>query len=327
MSEWEVDQAMVSRARQVKQATADRLRSYPNVTGIGVGLKETGGRPTGQIAVIVYVRRKIPDTQLRTEDRLPAEIEGIPVDVIEAEFMSLDAQDHHKRHDPLVGGISIGHRPPGESEPRNAGTLGGAFFDNANGEDMILSNWHVLCRRTTCQADDLATQPGDEDKQTVTSGDVVARLHRTAFTDRVDAAVARLTGARFLLPELLGLAPISGLGFPVIGSTVRKSGRSTGVTSGLVTAIDADVTVEITDVGHFSFLDQIAVGGLGIGDRGDSGSLVVDESNRIIGLVFAGADSHIICNQIAFVLAALDINLERGVRMHDFVAITAALLH
>ncbi len=43
-----------------------------------------GGLPNGESCITVYVDRKMPKGQLDDRDILPKEIEGIPVDVVEA---------------------------------------------------------------------------------------------------------------------------------------------------------------------------------------------------------------------------------------------------
>ncbi|MDX3538024.1 hypothetical protein PV721_27475 [Streptomyces sp. MB09-01] len=325
MSQWKPDPAVVSRAREVKRVAAERLRSYSNVIGLGVGLEEAEGRRTGKVAVIVYVSRKLPEAQLRADEILPEEIEGVPVDVVEAEFKPDVESGSGRSHNPLVGGISIGVSCGGISSG-GYGTLGGAFFDDVTGEDVILSNWHVLL--AACQGVEV-NQPG-----TTGGGSLVARVHQAVITDRVDAAAARLTGHRFLLPELLGLGRISGIGTPLLGKIVRKTGATTGVTTGEIAEIDCDFDLTYDNGLTVNFRDQIFVKTLDgvIGDEGDSGSLWVDEANRVIGLHFShrttgGVKVGANANPIAAVMAALGINLEHGVRMYDFVAINTALLH
>lgn len=78
------DDASVRRAIEVMQAVAGRLRAYPNVNDVGVAFKEVGGDPTDQVSIRVYVDRKLPRAQLADEDVLPSEVEGVPVDVIQA---------------------------------------------------------------------------------------------------------------------------------------------------------------------------------------------------------------------------------------------------
>lgn len=84
-SEGEVSdlQAATQRALAVKQAYEQELLSKPNVVGVGVGFRQTGGQATDYVAVVVMVREKIPEAQLSPDQRIPAQIEGVPVDVQE----------------------------------------------------------------------------------------------------------------------------------------------------------------------------------------------------------------------------------------------------
>jgi hypothetical protein len=79
-------EAIVQRAQGLKDASSERLRAYPNVTGVGVGFKEVAGARTDIVAIRVYVAPKLPRTQLADEDVLPEEIEGMQVDVIKTRF-------------------------------------------------------------------------------------------------------------------------------------------------------------------------------------------------------------------------------------------------
>jgi hypothetical protein len=125
-----------------------------------VGHEVVGGKRTDRVCIRVYVRRKLPKSQLAPEAVLPDNIDGLPVDVIEDEFWIHQAppvtlEDHRRPHNFLVGGISIGNLLVGGS-----GTLGVLVFDNRTGQEMLLSNWHVLCFSDTCQAGDRSSSRG-----------------------------------------------------------------------------------------------------------------------------------------------------------------------
>jgi hypothetical protein len=49
------------------------LLRYPNVVGLA----------TGESGLLVLVSRKLPESELAPDERLPREIEGVPVDVVE----------------------------------------------------------------------------------------------------------------------------------------------------------------------------------------------------------------------------------------------------
>jgi hypothetical protein len=57
------------------------LLALPNVTGVGIG--ERAGKPV----IKVYVSRKVPESMLSPDDRVPASLEGFEVDVEEIGFV------------------------------------------------------------------------------------------------------------------------------------------------------------------------------------------------------------------------------------------------
>jgi hypothetical protein len=72
-----------ARLLEVRARHEAELMRHPNVVGVGDGIRMRDGKPTGQAAIIVYVERKVPRKDLAERDLLPAEIEGVPVDVVE----------------------------------------------------------------------------------------------------------------------------------------------------------------------------------------------------------------------------------------------------
>lgn len=72
-----------ARLLDVRTRHESELMRYPNVVGVADGVRMRGGKPTGEPAIVVYVERKVPRQDLPERDLIPAEIEGIPVDVVE----------------------------------------------------------------------------------------------------------------------------------------------------------------------------------------------------------------------------------------------------
>jgi hypothetical protein len=77
------EQERTRQAVRVKQLHERALLAKANVLGVGVGLRQSSGASGAEVAVVVLVRRKVPASQLAPQDRIPVEIEGIPVDVQE----------------------------------------------------------------------------------------------------------------------------------------------------------------------------------------------------------------------------------------------------
>ena len=71
----------IEQARAVKALHEQSLLSRPNVVGVGIGLRQRGGQFDDEVCIVVSVRHKTPDEQLSPEDRIPAQLDGVPVDV------------------------------------------------------------------------------------------------------------------------------------------------------------------------------------------------------------------------------------------------------
>ncbi|MPZ72800.1 MAG: hypothetical protein GEU74_06135 [Nitriliruptorales bacterium] len=154
-------------------------------------------------------------------------------------------------------------------------------------------------------------QPGRFDGGT--SGDIVARLSDVRLDRYMDAALARLEGTRPYSPVMLGVGAVAGIHEdPHLGMVVRKSGRSSQVTTGVIDGVSLSTKIEFDHAVHW-FDDQLHIvppppwspdGPHGeVSDGGDSGSVWVEEgTNLAVGLHFAGerdpapASEHAIAN-------------------------------
>ena len=76
-------EADLEKAQAVKRAHQEELLSKSNVVGVGVGLCMREGTPTGQVGLVVFVRRKVPASKLDENEVIPSEIDTVPVDVQE----------------------------------------------------------------------------------------------------------------------------------------------------------------------------------------------------------------------------------------------------
>jgi hypothetical protein len=82
-----VNEDPIQRAIDVKARHEADLMRKANVLSVGVGYRETRGRPTDEIVLVVSVTQKVPRSKLPPQDIVPPVIEGIPVDVREAGTM------------------------------------------------------------------------------------------------------------------------------------------------------------------------------------------------------------------------------------------------
>ncbi|HXF46912.1 MAG TPA: hypothetical protein VNK91_12420 [Burkholderiaceae bacterium] len=72
-----------ARIAEVRARHEAELLRYPNVVAIAEGWRTRRGTPTGERCLVVYVQRKVPARQLAAGARLPKQIEGVPIDVVE----------------------------------------------------------------------------------------------------------------------------------------------------------------------------------------------------------------------------------------------------
>jgi hypothetical protein len=199
------------------------------------------------------------------------------------------------RQRPLRIGCSIGHHAI------TAGTLGCFVRKTPGGGVHILSNNHVLADENAAARGDAIIQPGDADKGR-RPGDVVASLRsfvrlKTGANNLVDAAIAEVkAGVDFDARSLGSFGTLNGVGADILddGIPVRKIGRTTGETTGRVSAFELDEVVVGFGIGNLAFDNQIEIESDGAGpfsDGGDSGSAILDAENRIVALLFAGSET------------------------------------
>ncbi|MEW6213636.1 MAG: hypothetical protein AB1478_00285 [Nitrospirota bacterium] len=207
------------------------------------------------------------------------------------------------------------------------GTLGSLV--QSNNVQYILSNNHVLAKTNKGKIGEDIIQPGLIDQNPVCyqdSNDAVADLSkfvpisfRSGTTNKVDAAIAQIRiGAVDTSGSILDIGQVSSSTVvPAINVPVKKSGRTTGLSTGKITAINATVKViynKTCGIGSqtATFINQIMIGPAGFSAGGDSGSLIVEDClpyPRAVGLLFAGSNTVTVANPIIEVLSKLGISM------------------
>ena len=80
-----------AKALRVKESHEAELLSKANV--LGVGFRHRAGQRLEEISIIVMVRHKRPTAELAPADRIPAEIDGVSVDVHEVGEVKAGGRD------------------------------------------------------------------------------------------------------------------------------------------------------------------------------------------------------------------------------------------
>jgi WD40 repeat protein len=211
---------------------------------------------------------------------------------------------------PLKPGLSV------SGANGTAGTLG-AFVRDTQGRLYLLSVTGILgtvdC--TQISPDTQVIQPGQHDGGLVPD-DVVGYFARCLpLADGVSVAnlagLARLADGVTFETIIPGIGPIRGIRTPTPGMSVRKLGRTTGLTTGEIQKVGQSFTIAVSqpDAGPTSMQFVNAVATSRMSDAGDSGALVVDEEGYAIGIVVAGSQTTSLLAPIQDVLDSLGVQL------------------
>lgn len=327
--------------KQLVRQAAEKYLKDPNINSVGIGYKVKDGKRTNEISVQFTVDEKLSKAELASKSEslgtevIPdvLELNGLKIktDVIKRKFEPSYKKvpqvivDPRKVYmDPVQPGVSIGN------VNISAGTFGCVVYDTASGEPYILSNWHVL-NGSSGSIGDVIVQPGTWDDNSDINSNAVGKLKRSYLGFAGDCAIGTIEN-RLYDPKIYGLDIVPDtIVNPQLGDPVIKSGRTTGITHGVVRRIE--VTVKI-NYGGITGVQQI--GGFEIGydtanmpidgeisKGGDSGAgwLIYENgkaTSKLVGLHFAGEsdgsdDEHAIACNIDSVFKKLEIGLTKNV--------------
>ncbi|WP_333595207.1 hypothetical protein [Anaerospora hongkongensis] len=320
------------------------LSENDNIIGIGEGHKWIRGENTGQKATVVLVRKKLGKDNLLRGSIIPQRLNNRPTDVIEVGDIRL-YNDRTGMMRPARPGISIGHykvsagtlgaivkdRLTGEtlilSNNHVLANSSDGTDDRAAAGDIILQPGSI----------DGSSDPSEAtigylerfiplNRRVAASQCPIAKLFETTLNkciaifrpnyqikvlrendavNVVDCAVARPVSEAVVTDEILGFGKVAGIKEPEIGMEIKKSGRSSGITSSFILATDVTVRVDVGNKEYGIFTDQILAGPMSV--PGDSGSLILTEDNHAVGLLFAGSEKVTMLNRIDHVFDALNI--------------------
>lgn len=300
------------------------LGGIPRVIGVGLGFRTRAGRTTDEIVLRVHVKRKRPLAEIPESERIPEAFGGIPIDVtlaVGARSIQLDEafvdEKSSRKVSTLVGGVPITDR--GRDDSR--GTLGCFVVQTSDRSvKLLLTNQHVIYRRRTDTGrGDLVGQPRVSCSWCCKSG-VIGRAVNGINDEFVDCGIARLNDRRPAVQKLPGVGKdanglnedlitgvpdavlVAGLPTAVLnGEVVRKVGLITGPTTGVVREIHFPVPIDVNEPDERTMQDQIIIrpeaGGDVLGDGslnfaldGDSGAVLINRFNQVVGLMHKATD-------------------------------------
>src|SRR6266513_6027913 len=230
--------ALLAQARHT-----DHLLAIPGVVGTAVTILPDG-RPGVEI---LLARPSVPG--------LPTLLDGIPVKT-QVTGMLMAFSDPTKRQRPAPLGFSVGH------PLITAGSIGARVRD-ATGHIYVLSNNHVLANSNGATIGDPEYQPGPYDGGTAadqigTLSDFQVISFAANGSNTIDAAIALSNPAvldnatpaddGYSMPNSTIYGHANGDGLfddrnALLGLNVQKYGRTTKLTHGQITGVNATVTI------------------------------------------------------------------------------------
>jgi hypothetical protein len=187
-----------------------KAMAIPGVHATSIGMKTVADEATPTLAIVVHVDKKKALADIPESERIPAQLAGLPTDVVE-----------NGAPYPLVGPLQGG----ADLRVGNfAGTLGCLVRDQSDTKTCLLSNQHVLDNVGTT----VFVQKTDACHK-------VGYTKRTALNSTVDAAIASINDGIDTSATIAEIGKVAGsraVTWQDMGKTVRKTGRTTGLRYG-----------------------------------------------------------------------------------------------
>jgi len=268
-------------ALAVQRKIKDQYLQFSGLHGISLGKRE------GQEEWTIYfhVIKKLPLEQVAEKERIPKIIDGVPTKVIEHEPMKPLVDD--KKYRPVQGGCQI-------ETKAGLGTLG-CFLKRSddNSKTYFLTNQHVLSSGIASQA-------------TKRRGGEIGEHLESKLTKQVDGAIGVLEEGITVDPNIIVIGEIKGT-YTVTEKDIDKKpykvlkyGRTTSCTWGQLTNIH--YAGRRTDGWLFEDQYFITAGSSPFSDKGDSGSVVLNEDRKVIALLWGDGIGHSTASPIQMVL-------------------------
>ena len=270
------------------------LLQLPNVEGVGLGHKLINGYNTKEPCIHVLVSNKIPLNSLNYKCIIPKTYMGIKTDVINLGGKATQYSLKDKVR-PLESGYSVG------ASLYKTGTLSCIVFRSKliGRNYFLLSNNHVFAGNNKLPIGSKIIQPAHADggrSETHLVGNLSefiplkfkSSVHSPV--NYVDAAIAKVTKVDLISNKIGKIGKLKGVDTAKLNEDVRKVGRTTGLTEGKVHTINTTITVHPSDSQELLYKNQIIASIEQ--DFGDSGSLLVNNNNKVLGLFVGGSSRY-----------------------------------
>ena len=303
-----VNHKLLKRVVKIKSELSRRflpLGVSNNIHAVGIGMLAGAAE---QYCIQVFVNDAAQELWVGSgATPLPGNYRGVPLVLIEmpaAGFLSAAGLPIRDRQEVIIGGISGAN----SNLSGQSGTIG--YFCTRKSrfsrlkETHLLSNSHVFAdlQKATVDEGDLIMQPSPGEPGNNRPIGTLVNFSALKFEgdvhepNHVDAAIAKLWSTQQHKPLLPFIGAVKGYVNKEdikVGEAARKFGRTTGYTEGHIFSIYLDIWIRYDRTRQSAFFEnQLLVEPASAFEKfvakGDSGSLLVDENQHAIGLIFGG---------------------------------------
>lgn len=303
-----VNHKLLKRVVKIKSELSRRflpLGVSKNIHAVGIGMLAGAAE---QYCIQVFVNDAAQELWAGSgATPLPGNYRGVPLVLIEmpaAGFLSAAGLPIRDRQEVIIGGISGAN----SNLSGQSGTIG--YFCTRKSrfsrlkETHLLSNSHVFAdlQKATVDEGDLIMQPSPGEPGNNRPIGTLVNFSALKFEgdvhepNHVDAAIAKLWSTQQHKPLLPFIGAVKGYVNKEdirVGEAARKFGRTTGYTEGHIFSIYLDIWIRYDRTRQSAFFEnQLLVEPASAFQKfvakGDSGSLLVDENQHAIGLIFGG---------------------------------------
>ncbi|MCD3215892.1 hypothetical protein G8S55_01335 [Clostridium botulinum C] len=277
---------MINIDKKIKYILKNEYKYFlnkPNVFGVGLGYKVKNGFYTCEKCIQVFVTKKLSCTELNSYDLIPKLYKEIPTDVKETEYFTPCSLTERVR--PVLGGYSISSK-----NNHNIGTVGCLVTNGVS--KFLLSTNHVLANVNTIPLGTPIIQPSYNDGGSIP--DTIATLYKYIPlrisdeehepTNLTDCAIGLLIEPNILSSKIALIGTLNGIKNPYLNEVVKKVGRTTELTEGMINSTDVFITMLYPPNDRRCLFNNIILT-TRMSEKGDSGSLLVNKNNFGIGLL------------------------------------------
>ena len=290
----------INSIRNILKSQCSNLLTKQNVIATGVGYKVVNGQRTDTLCITCSVREKKPVSALRTTDMVAQDIDGIPTDVVETGVIRALRTSRYRpapggvsigHRDITAGTLGCLVKKDGETfilsnnhvlansnnatkgdpilqpGPHDGGTLANdviahlesfvpiGFGDSGGGGGG--GGGGSNCPIANSVASLINMVPA-----AIGSNARLQAVTTRATENRVDAAIAKPINLADVSADILDIGTLTGTIEGELGMAIKKSGRTTQFTTGVIEQIDVTVDVSYGGSNVARFVNQFMAGAM-----------------------------------------------------------------